>query len=188
MKIRKLKNAFLLFYIFTFSSCEQPKILDEDEVKIYLIFSVPHPYGLIYKKEERILDIFHDFGKKLPPSFNEALLKSSRALTAFVPKEALSEGNYYIEIYDANKILKYNYKIFSPRYVYDMINGNFLKCNILTDIYKITTIEEIKEKINEKLVAMDAVMPTGDAECQITMIKIVGKYWYSGLTGSESRW
>ena len=65
-----------------------------------------------------------------------------------VIKEALIEGEYFIFVTEKNVEIK-SYVVFNSQNVYDLKKDRYLKCNVLSEVYRICVEYFLKERMKK---------------------------------------
>ena len=65
-----------------------------------------------------------------------------------VIKEALIEGEYFIVVTEKNVEIK-SYVVFNSQNVYDLKKDRYLKCNVLSEVYRICVEYFLKERMKK---------------------------------------
>jgi hypothetical protein len=127
-----------MFAIALLGVCSVISAQENKTVKISLNFNPPYGSGSI--------EIYNDSYQRLAPMMNK-LLKARRISVLGLIKEVLSEGRYTVEIYENDRIAQ-RYVVLNSQNVHDETNDRYLKCDVLSDIYRIFVHFLLQERMD----------------------------------------
>jgi hypothetical protein len=130
-----------MFIILLLGVCNLISAQENKTIKIVLNFSPLYGGGDI--------EIYNDSYQRLS-SMMDKLLKSRKITIMTLSKETLPEGEYTISIYENGQIIQ-NYIVLNSENVYDTTNKRYLKCDVLSDVYRTFVHFLIRDRMNLNL-------------------------------------